>query len=119
MGSLVDDRWASRERTAERRDTPRHVVLAIWLETTWRSTASRRPDRLMPLDQAFRKSAFSTETLLQAAHLPAIALVVVSEQVQQSVKNEHSELDLLGMARLLRLPARHAPGDDDVAQEFL
>jgi hypothetical protein len=56
------------------------------------------------------------EPPLDARHQAVVALVVVTEQMQQSVQGQHLQLGQLGMASIPRLAASDAAGDDDVAE---
>src|SRR5262249_47235038 len=49
--------------------------------------------------------------------LSVVALVIVAEQVQQSMECEHAEFRLLAVASRMRLPAGDAARDHDIAQE--
>jgi len=43
--------------------------------------------------------------------------VIVSEQVKEAVKREHTQLGLIRVAGVFRLLARGTAGNDDVAEE--
>ena len=56
------------------------------------------------------------EPALEPAHPPIVALVIVAEQVQQTVKRQHAKLVVLAMPHLPGLPPGDASRDDDVAE---
>ena len=68
------------------------------------------------LDEALAKPPFAPKALFGAAHLAAVALVVVAEQVQQAVQRQDPELGQLRVARVAGLTPGHAAGDHDLAQ---
>lgn len=60
---------------------------------------------LSSFDQTFAQRTFSPQARLEAAHLAAVALVIVAKQMEQPVKREDAQLGRLGMARVARLTA--------------
>jgi len=68
-----------------------------------------------PLDEAFAKTAPATQPAFEPHHLPVVALVIVAEEVQQSMEREHAQFGLFRVARLPRLALRDSARDDDVA----
>src|ERR1700682_4086048 len=71
------------------------------------------------LDESLAEASFAAKTPLGAAHLAAVALVVVAEQMQQAVERQDPELGELRVARLARLAPRHAAGDHDLPQKTI
>ena len=69
-----------------------------------------------PFDQALVQTALPAEPGLEAGHPAVIVLVIIAEQVQESVQRQHPQLGLKGMPGIARLPACDAGGDDDVTQ---
>jgi len=68
------------------------------------------------IEQAFRQSTLSPQPALDPRHHPLIALVIVSEQVQQAMQRQHAKLGRLVVARSAGLPAGDAASDHDIAQ---
>ena len=71
----------------------------------------------MSFDEALTQSSLASEPLLDATHLASIAFVVVSEEMQQPMQCQHSELGELGMTRPAGLAPRDTAGDHDVTEE--
>jgi hypothetical protein len=63
------------------------------------------------------EAAFAAQPALEPTHRAVVALVIVAKQVQQAMQREYPELGPLAVARVARLPSRHAAGDHDVSQE--
>lgn len=59
------------------------------------------------------------EATLEPFHTSIISLVIVTQQVQETVEGEHSQLGQDRVAPDAGLAPRHAPGDCDVPQETL
>jgi len=57
-----------------------------------------------------------SQPTLRARHDSVIAVVIVSQQVQQSVQREDSELRPLGMSSRAGLPPCDTPSDDDISK---
>src|SRR5262252_7146156 len=111
---------ASAQRMPPRssRGTRRHTRAGrCRAESALPSTLPRAGRRARALDQAFTQPALTPQPLLHAAHLAAVALMIVAEQVQQAMQCENFELNPLRMSRLARLTSSNAAGDDDVAEE--
>jgi hypothetical protein len=68
------------------------------------------------LDQPFVQAALSAQLLLDPSHVPAITFVIVPEEVKETMKGEHANLSLYGMAGGPGLAARNAGGDGDLAK---
>jgi len=71
------------------------------------------------IQQTFPQSTLPSQPALDPRHRPSIALVIVSEQVQQAMQRQHSKLGRLVVAHGVRLPADGnvrgralPPGDD-------
>ncbi len=70
---------------------------------------------MSPLDEAFAQTASAPQPAFEPHHLPVVALVIVAEEVQQSMEREHAQFGLFAVASLARLPGRDATRNHDVA----
>ena len=70
------------------------------------------------LDQSLRQAVLAAKPRLDARHAPGIIfpVVIVAEQVQQTVQREHAQLGAIRVARIACLTARDAGRDHDIAQ---
>ena len=69
------------------------------------------------LNQARAETALPSQPSFDPPHPAIITLVIVSQEVEQTVEREHFELGQLGMAGFASLPPRHASSDDYIAEK--
>jgi hypothetical protein len=67
--------------------------------------------------QSFPQAALTAQPAFQTQHPSVVGLVIVAQQVQQTVQSKDSHLDALRVSSSSRLPARYAPRYYDVTQE--
>jgi hypothetical protein len=70
-------------------------------------------------DESLVETAAATKAFFDAVHAAVIALVVVAEEMQESVKREDAQLGGFTVARVARLALRHSARDHDVAEKTL
>ena len=71
--------------------------------------------RVPSLDQSLGEAALAAQAVLGPPHAASVALVIVTEQVQQPVERQDPELGALGMPHGSCLSARDTAGDYDVS----
>src|SRR5438105_1836228 len=68
-------------------------------------------------DQPLTQPALAAQPALDAPHAPAVAMMIVAEQVQEAVERENAKLGQFRVARGARLTLRDAPGDYDISEK--
>jgi hypothetical protein len=108
--------------SALRRKSPFDALPSEW-RTTTRITGGRdavaSPGGASAAgNQAFMQAAPLAQPRFGASHPPSVlgTLVIVPEQVQQSVKRQHAQLRLVRVTHSAGLPLSDARGDDDISQ---
>src|SRR5258708_3297645 len=71
------------------------------------------------LYQAFTQTALAPQPFFEPTHPTIIALVIVSQQMEETMECKDLELGQVGMARFGGLPPRRASRDDDIAEKTL
>lgn len=71
------------------------------------------------LDEAVRQPQFCAKALFMACHRAVVGLVIVSGQMQQTVKHQHLDLSREGVALPRSLPARSWDADGKIAGDPL
>jgi hypothetical protein len=66
------------------------------------------------LGQRLRQPGLQPQPPLAPRHAPVVALVIVSQEMKQTVKCEEAKLIGFSVARTPGLPASHPTGDRDV-----
>src|SRR6187401_1732036 len=74
---------------------------------------------IRPADQARRNAGAAAKPLLQARHLSGIDLMIVAQQVQESVERQDPNFHPGSMALGAGLPRSHAAGNGEIAEETL
>src|ERR1041385_3260319 len=71
------------------------------------------------LYQAFSQTALPAQPDFDPSHPAIIALVIVSQEMEEPVQRQNLELGQLGMSGVARLPLRHAARDDDISEKAI
>ena len=69
-----------------------------------------------PLDKAFAQATAASQASLDPGHAAVVLLMVVAEEVQETVEREDAHFAAQRMPGRLRLTARDAGGDHHVSE---
>src|SRR5215831_17474314 len=67
-----------------------------------------------PFPLPFPQPALAPEPFLEPFHAPIVPLVIVTQQVQQTMEREHPQLGQLGVAAGARTSTRHTSRDGNI-----
>jgi len=66
-------------------------------------------------DKSCRQPAFFPKPVFNPAHGPCISLVIVPDQMQETMECKYAQLGAFGVASRAGLPPSHAHGDCNVS----
>jgi hypothetical protein len=70
-------------------------------------------------DQTVPHPRLPQQALLERSHPSPIAIMIVTEKVEEAMQREDPKLDRKAMAEVARLAAGHSGGDDNIAEVTL